>query len=174
MSLEGSFDDFSIQNVLMIICLGRKTGWLSVDSPSGRGAIVFQNGRVLASIDDEEGRATAYAPQADELIRERIACWLDRVARSRRGRFNFRISEKPPLVIGGRDIGAQTLRSGVDVIELLIDITCRQERDEHAANQDADRPARPSAPGHRLRAEPDSLGRNERGDAARQSAARHE
>jgi len=145
MCLQGSLDDFSIQDVLQIIALGRKTGWLSVDTPSGGGAIVFGRGRVLAAIDDDgreagDARALDGATGAvrDERIRERMAASLQRVAGCRRGEFSFQVSAAPPLVIGGRDIAGESLRGGVDVIELLIDVACRQEADELAGAAPAD------------------------------------
>jgi hypothetical protein len=32
-----------------------------------------------------------------------------------------------PHTIGGRNVAAESLRSGLDVIDLLVDIACRQE-----------------------------------------------
>jgi hypothetical protein len=48
MCLEGSLDELSIPDVLQIVALVRKTGWLSIDTPTGGGAIVFCRGRVFS------------------------------------------------------------------------------------------------------------------------------
>jgi hypothetical protein len=132
MCLEGSLDELSIPDVLQIVALGRKTGWLSIDTPTAGGAIVFCRGRVFAAIEDEAchdapGLARLAEAAREGLIRERIAASLDRFARSRSGQFSFQVSAVLPHTIGGRNVAAESLRSGLDVIDLLVDIACRQE-----------------------------------------------
>ena len=125
--LTGSLDDFSIPDILQIIAFGRKTGCLSLETEATGGAIVFRKGRVLASVDD--GRAPLEAElrllhgyERDEVIRRRIAASLDRFARSRRGDFSFLVSAQPPRVIDGRDIAPETLDTGIEVVELLLEL----------------------------------------------------
>ena len=134
MCLEGSLEELSIQDVLQVIAQGRKTGWLSIDTPSGGGAIVFCQGRVFAAIDDEPPGDTAGLARLswdtrESLLRERIAASLDRLARSRSGEFSFQVSTGLPYAIGGRNVAAEALRSGLDVIDVLVDIACLQEGD---------------------------------------------
>ncbi len=130
--LTGSLDDFSIQDILQIIAFGRKTGCLSLETEATGGAIVFRKGRVLASVDD--GRAPLEAElrllrgyARDEVIRRRIAASVDRFARSRQGDFSFLASEHPPRVIDGRDITPETLDTGIEVIELLLQLVSNQD-----------------------------------------------
>ncbi len=52
MCLNGSLDDFSIQDILQVLSLSRKTGSLSLETPSGGAAVIFQEGCILASVDD--------------------------------------------------------------------------------------------------------------------------
>jgi CheY-like chemotaxis protein len=135
--LEGSLDDFSIPDVLQVISLGRKTGHLSLETPTGGAAIVFRNGRILASIDDQAPPLEAsLAPLAedrrDERIRESITASIERLSRSRQGEFSFQASDQPPQVIEGRSIAAETLRSGIDVIDLLLEVAYRQEESGRA------------------------------------------
>jgi CheY-like chemotaxis protein len=133
---NGNLVDFSIQDVLQILSLGRKTGYLELETPDGAGAIIFRNGRVLATIEGRGGPSRkaglASLPRSlrEEVIRERITASLVRVSRCREGKFSFQPSAQPPRVIEGRDIGSETLVSGIDVVELLIEVACRQEGEE--------------------------------------------
>jgi hypothetical protein len=134
MCLEGSLVELSIQDVLQLIALGRKTGWLSIDTPAGGGAIVFSRGRVFAAIDDETPLAPAGLARLSEtarerVIRERIAATLDRFARCRSGEFSFQVSSAMPHAIGGRNVALESLRSGLDVIDVLVDVAVRQDGD---------------------------------------------
>lgn len=138
--LTGSLDDFSIQDVLQIIAFGRKTGCLSIETEATGGAIVFRRGRVLASVDDRR------LPLEDELrlmrdddrqavLRRRIAASLGRFARSRQGDFSFQASPQPPRVVDGRDISPETLDTGIDVVELLLELASGPELDARGADE---------------------------------------
>jgi hypothetical protein len=134
MCLEGSLEELSIQDVLQLIALGHKTGWLSIDTPSGGGAIVFSRGRVFAAIDDEPpgdtaGLAFLSWDARDRLLRERIAASLDRLARCRSGQFSFQVAAGLPYTIGGRNVAAEALHTGLDVIDVLVDVACLQDGD---------------------------------------------
>jgi hypothetical protein len=136
--LKGSLDDASVEEIVQIIAVGRKTGHLSLETTAGSGAIVFQKGRILASVDDggpplESGFMSSPGSRRDEIIRLRIIASLDRLARCRQGEFSFRVSAQPPQVIEGRDVARETLRSGIDVVELLVEIACRTEQEEPMA-----------------------------------------
>jgi phage-related baseplate assembly protein len=128
----GSLDDFSIPDILQIIAFGRKTGCLSLETEATGGAIVFWKGRVLASVDDGRAPLEAELPllrgcERDDVIRRRIAASLDRFARSRRGDFSFLALAEPPRVIDGRDISPETLETGIEVLELLLDLACNED-----------------------------------------------
>ncbi len=130
--LQGTLDDFSVQDLLQIISFGRKTGYLSLETPAAGGAIVFRKGRILASVDDggpsrETELESMRGYQRDEVIRKRIAASLDRLARCRQGDFSLQVSAQPPQVIAGRDIALETLDTGIEVIELLLDLVGKQD-----------------------------------------------
>jgi CheY-like chemotaxis protein len=132
--LEGGLDDFSIAEILQVIALGRKTGWLAVKTPGGVGAVVFQKGRVLASVDSgsaplagANGSAAAQLPA--ERIRERIVASLDRLARTREGQFRFLVSSRPPRIVAGRDIARETLRAGIEAIDVLLEVVGHQAQE---------------------------------------------
>ena len=63
----------------------------------------------------------------DEVIRRRIAASLDRFARCRQGDFSFQASAQPPRVIAGRDIAPETLDTGIEVIDLLLELASSQD-----------------------------------------------
>ncbi len=129
--LKGSLDDFSIPDILQIISFGRKTGCLSLETPAAGGTVVFRRGRILASVDDggpsrETELESVRGYQRDEVIRKRIAASLDRLARCRQGDFSFQVSAQPPQVVAGRDIALETLDTGIEVIELLLELVGTQ------------------------------------------------
>ena len=144
MGLNGSLQEFSIQDILQILALGQKTGHLSVDTPAAAGAIVLRAGRVIASFDGGSPsleRSLASRPECprDTILRRRIVASVARHARAREGEFHFQVSADPPLRVQGRDIARETLQSGMDVVELLLEMACRQDED---ARDSPDRPVR--------------------------------
>lgn len=152
MGLNGSLQEFSIQDILQILALGQKTGHLSVDTPAGAGAIVFRAGRIIASFDGgspslETSLASRPECPRDAVIRRWIVASVDRLDRARQGEFHFQVSDDPPLRVQGRDIARETLQPGMDVVELLLEMACRQDED---ARDSPDRPVRtagsPAAP----------------------------
>jgi len=123
----GSLEDFAIQDLLQIIAFGHKTGCLSLETDATGGAIVFRKGRVLASVDDgclplETELGMLHGYERDEVLRRRITASLERFARSREGDFSFLASPQPPRVIAGRDISPETLDTGIEVVELLLEL----------------------------------------------------
>ena len=148
MGLTGSLEEFSIQDILQILALGQKTGHLSLDTPAGAGAIVFRTGRIVASFDDgspslETSLASWPDCPRDAVIRRRIVASVDRHARTRQGEFHFQVFADPPQRIQGRDIARETLQSGMDIVELLLEMAWRQDEE---ARGSFDRPARPAGP----------------------------
>jgi len=154
--LNGSLEEFSIQDILQVLALGQKTGQLSLDTPAGAGAIVFRAGRVVASLDDgspslETSLASWPEGPREAVIRRRIVASLDRLARSRQGGFHFQASTRPPERIQGRDVARETLDSGMDIIELLLEVACRQDEEARDSSDRGDRASRSLAgPGGRL------------------------
>lgn len=155
-SLNGSLEEFSIQDILQILALGQKTGHLSLATPAGAGAIVFRAGRIVASCDDDSPsleKSLASWPEGprDAVIRRRIVASLDRLARTRQGGFHFQASADPPQRVLGRDIARETLHSGIEIIELLLEVACRQDEEERDSPGRSTRAAgSPAEPGDRL------------------------
>jgi CheY-like chemotaxis protein len=141
--LNGSLEEFSLQDVLQILALGQKTGQLSLDSPAGTGTILFRAGRVVASWDEgAPSLATSLEVRRDAVLRRRIVASLERLARCRQGEFHFQVSAEPPQRIRGRDIAGETLPSGIDIVELLLEVACRQDEDARGSSDPAPRAPR--------------------------------
>ncbi len=47
--LKGRLEDLPLLDILQIVAFSKKTGYLSVEGPLGRGAILFKNGLVLCA-----------------------------------------------------------------------------------------------------------------------------
>ena len=79
--LNGSLEEFSLQDILQILALGQKSGQLSLDTPAGVGTIVFRDGRVVAAFDDgapplETSLASWPGSRRPEVLRRRIVASL--------------------------------------------------------------------------------------------------
>lgn len=137
--LIGSLEDFSLQDILQVIAMGRKTGWLSLVTSEGSGAVVFRRGRILVSVDSllpaREPDVTFFPRRGrDAAARERIADSLERLAPSRKGQFSFQVSPQPPCVLCGQEIALEALHPGADVVDLLIEVACRRDAQERRAH----------------------------------------
>jgi hypothetical protein len=152
--LNGSLDEFSIQDILQILSMSRKTGHLSLETPTKNAAIVIQEGFIVASVDAggfflAVDLALSAGQSREEVIHWRIAASLTRLSRYRQGGFRFQASAQPPRVIGGFDMAAETLRSGIGVIEMLLEVALRQDeeaRDAAPAPRTPPETARPAEP----------------------------
>ena len=113
--------------------MGRKTGYLSLETRARRGAIVFRKGRVLASVDD--GGAPLEVDV--ELLRGCVARRGDPPA--------DRCLPRPPVPLsaGGLQLpglgrsrpgssrpgrrAAETLDTGIEVVELLLELASSRD-----------------------------------------------
>jgi CheY-like chemotaxis protein len=127
MSLTGNLEDLPLLDILQIVSFSKKTGYLTIRTEQGEGAIVFTSGFVVASFTWDsplpDTRAAGLpAEKRDALVRNRIAIALEQLIRLREGQFNFSLTAKPPNVIGDRDITLETLSGGINPQELLLDL----------------------------------------------------
>lgn len=127
MSLNGNLEDLPLLDILQIVSFSKKTGFLAIQAEPGEGAIVFQEGFVVASFTWDslpvDPRA-ASLPEAKRaaLIRERIAMALEQLIRLREGQFSFSLTDEIPETIANRDIRGETLHAGINPQELLLDL----------------------------------------------------
>ena len=79
MSLVGSLEDLGLSDILQIVMLARKSGWLLLRSKEGEGRIVFREGRVHgASVESEVGDLRALLVDAGHLSAEDFERAADR------------------------------------------------------------------------------------------------
>jgi CheY-like chemotaxis protein len=127
MSLTGNLEDLPLLDILQIVSFSKKTGYLTIRTEQGEGAIVFTSGFVVASFTWDsplpDSRAATLPPEKRAaLIRNRIAIALEQLIRLREGQFSFNLTARPPNVIGERDISLETLSGGINPQELLLDL----------------------------------------------------
>ncbi len=127
MSLTGNLEDLPLLDIIQIVSFSKKTGNLSIQTAEGDGGIVFEEGLVVAAfaatgapLDPNIGELSAV--QRATVIRTRIEMALEQLVRLREGQFSFGLAEKAPRLVGGRDVGAETLVNGINAQELLLDL----------------------------------------------------
>jgi CheY-like chemotaxis protein len=127
LSLTGNLEDLPLLDILQIVSFSKKTGYLTIRTEQGEGAIIFSNGFVVSSFTWDsplpDRRAATLTPDKREaLIRNRISIALEQLIRLREGQFNFSLTDKTPTTIGDRDIRPETLAGGINPQELLLDL----------------------------------------------------
>jgi CheY-like chemotaxis protein len=155
LSLTGSLEDLPLLDILQIVSFSKKTGYLGIDTKDGDGAIVFDEGFVVASFawnvpSLPPGFAALERQERDTQIRRRIEAALEQLIRLREGQFQFSLSERPPRTIGTRDIALETLEHGINPQELLLDLARGMDEDRRDSSEAleagfAEAPAEPPA-----------------------------
>lgn len=134
MSLTGNLEDLPLLDILQIVSFSKKTGHLGITTSGGEGAIVFRDGFVVASFAwdlpplDPSFSSLAGA-EREALVRRRIELALAHLVRLREGQFHFSLSEQPPRTVGSRDISQETLETGINPQELLLDLARGMDED---------------------------------------------
>ena len=134
MSLTGNLEDLPLLDILQIVSFSKKTGYLSIRTGAGEGAIVFRDGFVTTSFTWDtaalDPRAKALPPdQRSRMLRHRIEVALQQLIRLREGQFNFSLSDVAPTRVGARDIRDETLPDGINPQELLLDLARGMDED---------------------------------------------
>jgi CheY-like chemotaxis protein len=156
LSLNGNLEDLPLLDILQIVSFSKKTGFLSIRASAGEGAIVFDDGFVVASFNWEtvplDPRIRTLAPEKRaSLLRQRIEMSIEQLIRLREGQFSFSLTDKVPQAVGGRDIREEALAHGINAQELLLDLARgldEDRRDSTAALEAsfAEVPEAPEAP----------------------------
>ena len=178
MSLTGNLEDLPLLDILQIVSFSKKTGYLSIRTSAGEGAIVFRDGLVVASftwdsLPVDPRLRTLPADKRAVVLRQRIEMALEHLIRLREGQFNFSLMDKPPAKIGTREIADETLDDGINPQELLLDLARgmdEERRDSTAAIEAsfADAPAEAAPPAE---PRPRGAGRSRPGAAAGRAGA---
>jgi CheY-like chemotaxis protein len=127
MSLTGNLEDLPLLDILQIVSFSKKTGYLTIQALEGAGAIVFHDGLVVSAFTWEslpvDPRAATLPPERRHAaIKNRIVMALERLTRLREGQFNFALVDEVPQQIGAREIGLETLPTGINPQEMLLDL----------------------------------------------------
>src|SRR5712691_8847903 len=96
MSLTGNLEDLPLLDILQIVSFSKKTGYLSIRTVAGEGAIVFRDGFVTSSFTwataPLDPRATTLPPdQGSLMLGHRSEGALQQLIRLREGYFNISI-----------------------------------------------------------------------------------
>jgi CheY-like chemotaxis protein len=134
MTLTGNLEDLPLLDILQVVSFSRKTGWLTIRTATGEGAIVFKDGLVVSSFTWDSPpmeRGTRDLPPAERaaLIRKRIEVALEQLIRLREGQFGFSLAEEIPAFVDTHDITDETLLVGINPQELLLDLTRGMDED---------------------------------------------
>lgn len=137
MSLSGSVEDLPLLEILQVVSFCQKTGHLTVRSPDGDAAVVFESGRVVAGYVWDMpplGRDQPPEGPARELVvRQRIASILERLVRLREGEFAFNLASDVPTSLGGRDLSGERLPHGINPEEMMLDLARQLDEDRRDA-----------------------------------------
>jgi CheY-like chemotaxis protein len=134
MSLTGNLEDLPLLDILQIVSFSKKTGHLTIRAAAGQGAIVFRDGLVVTAFTwdstplDPRVRTLA-ADKRDKFLRTRIELALEQLIRLREGQFSFSLSDEPPQRVESRDIRDETLGTGINPQELLLDLARGMDED---------------------------------------------
>ena len=135
MSLNGNLEDLPLLDILQIVSFSKKTGYLSIRTDAGEGAIVFKDGYVVAAFSAETppfDKRYRLLPPAKLAMR---CCATASSAASSsssgfgRGSSASASPKRFPLVIGARDITEETLPEGINAQELLLDLARGMDED---------------------------------------------
>ena len=121
MSLTGNLEDLPLLDILQIVSFSQKTGFLTIQTVDGDGAISFREGLVVNAFTWESVPAEP-AGQASEAIHKQINAALARLTRLSDGQFNFSLTPDPPTIVAGRDITGETLLPGINPQSLLLEL----------------------------------------------------
>jgi CheY-like chemotaxis protein len=127
LSLTGNLEDLPLLDIIQIVSFSKKTGHLSIVTGEGEGGIVFEDGLVVAAFAAGSPPLDARfeqlsAVQRGAVIRTRIEMALEQLIRLREGQFSFALADEAPSVVGTRDLGRESLITGINAQELLLDL----------------------------------------------------
>ena len=134
MSLTGNLEDLPLLDILQIVSFSKKTGYLTIRAAAGNGAIVFRDGLVVCAFTwdtlplDPRARLLP-AVSRDRMLRTRIELGLEQLIRLREGQFNFALSDELPATVESRPIADETLGTGINPQELLLDLARGMDED---------------------------------------------
>ena len=132
--LKGRLEDLPLLDILQIVAFSKKTGYLSVEGPLGRGAVLFKNGRVLCAYSWStlsylrQLAAGQYTGDLLTLLQQHVEVTFRELMTMREGAFLFRLTDVLNVKLGGVDVVPFLEHDGFDPQHLLLDTA--KEMDE--------------------------------------------
>ena len=138
MGLKGQLEDLPLIDMLQIIAFSKKSGYLRVAGPAGRGAVVLEEGRVLFAFSwSTMSRIREMARDPDKISpeanRENIEAALRELAGLREGSFKFELTSSISDELGGVRIRPYMIPNGIDPQELLLDLAVEIDNERRQA-----------------------------------------
>ena len=138
MGLKGQLEDLPLIDMLQIIAFSKKSGYLRVAGPAGRGAVVIENGRILFAFSwstMERVPEMARDPEGirPEEKRENIEAALRELVGLREGSFQFELTAEISDKLGGVEIAPFMIPHGIDPQELLLDLAVAIDNERREA-----------------------------------------
>ena len=138
MGLNGRLEDLPLLDIVQVVAFSQKTGYLTVETPRGDAAIVFERGLVVSCFTSDTpaiDAQVALLPAAEKAaaIRRRIEAALEPLVRLREGRFVFSLTSEVATRVGTRDIAADSLEHGIRAEELLLELARGMDEDRRDA-----------------------------------------
>lgn len=137
MSLSGSVEDLPLLEILQVVSYCQKTGHLTVSTPAGDAAVVFDAGRIVAGyfwdVPPLPAGDPAPGPARERAVQQRVSGILERLVRLREGDFAFHLCGSVPVTLGGRDLANEMLPGGINPEELMLDLARKLDEDRREA-----------------------------------------
>lgn len=138
MGLKGQLEDLPLIDMLQIIAFSKKSGYLRIAGPAGRGAVVLSEGRVLFAFSwstMDRLRELAHDPDKISLAsnRENIEAAIRELAGLREGSFKFELTTEISDDLGGVRIKPFMIPGGIDPQELLLDLAVEIDNERREA-----------------------------------------
>jgi CheY-like chemotaxis protein len=146
--LKGRLEDLALLDILQIIAFSKKTGYLTIEGPLGRGAMVFKEGLIFCAYSWStlsylrqiaEGH---YSGELATIIRQQVEVTLRELTTLQEGAFFFQLTDAIAPKLGGVDISPFLDYPGVDPQHLLLDMA----KDMDAEREDTTILVEPESP----------------------------
>lgn len=136
MGFQGQLQEMSFVDILQLVAFSQKNGYLVIDSPLGRGSVVFRDGKVLcayawSTLDYVRRIAAGHYEegQKDTIIQEVVETSLREMARLQEGNFHFQVAHRIEPELEGVDISAFLRSPGLNAQGLLLELTRELDED---------------------------------------------
>jgi two-component system chemotaxis response regulator CheY len=159
--LKGQLEDLPLIDMLQIVAFSKKTGYLQIEGPKGKGGVVFNEGLVVCAFSWStlsylrQIRDAPKGAKTKDALRKLIEYALQELAALREGAFHFQVTNSIPAQMGGTAIAPLILEKGINPEFLLLTLAKDMDESERDASDPGSCPptSEPDTPSHEERAE---------------------